>query len=72
MALQALYPYDNGVVVDLSEDVVMCATFADLNAVRSVLSSHNETEALFKQKIQQRMGVLRLFVSVCRCFPKQG
>lgn len=56
MALQALYPYDNGVVVDLSEDVEMCATFADLNAVRSILSSHNETEALFKQKIQQRMG----------------
>lgn len=56
MALQALYPYDNGVVVDLSEDVEMCATFADLNTVRSVLSSHNETEALFKQKIQQRMG----------------
>ncbi len=56
MALQALYPNDNGVVVDLSEDVEMCAAFADLNAVRTVLSSNNETEALLKQKIQQRMG----------------
>ena len=56
MALQALYPYDNCAVVDLSEDVEMCAAFADLNAVRSVLSSNNETEALLKQKIQQRMG----------------
>jgi hypothetical protein len=34
----------------------MCAAFADLNAVRSVLSSNNETEAQLKQKIQQRMG----------------
>jgi putative phage-type endonuclease len=56
MALQALYPYDNHEVLDLSEDVEMCAAFADLNAVRSVLSSNNETEAQLKQKIQQRMG----------------
>ncbi len=56
MALQALYPYDNSAVVDLSEDVEMCAAFADLNAVRSVLSSNNETEAQLKQRIQQRMG----------------
>ena len=34
----------------------MCAAFADLNAVRSVLACNNETEALLKQKIQQRMG----------------
>jgi putative phage-type endonuclease len=56
MALQALYPYDQGAVLDLSGDVEMCAAFADLNAVRSVLSSNNETEALLKQMIQQRMG----------------
>jgi predicted phage-related endonuclease len=56
MALQALYPFDNCEVLDLSEDVEMCAAFADLNAVRSVLSSNNETEAQLKQKIQQRMG----------------
>lgn len=56
MALQALYPYDNCEVLDLSEDVEMCAAFADLNAVRSALSCHNETEALLKHQIQQRMG----------------
>jgi putative phage-type endonuclease len=56
MALHALYPYDNCSVVDLSEDVEMCAAFADLNAVRAVLSSNNETEAMLKQKIQQRMA----------------
>jgi predicted phage-related endonuclease len=56
MALQALYPYDNFEVLDLSEDVEMCAAFADLNAIRSVLSVHNETEALLKHQIQQRMG----------------
>lgn len=55
-ALQALYPYDHGAVLDLSGDVEICATFADLNAVRCVLASNNETEAMLKQKIQQRMG----------------
>ena len=56
VALRCLYPNDNGLVLDLSGEVEMCAAFADLNAVRSVLSSNNETEALLKQKIQQRMG----------------
>lgn len=56
MALQALYPHDNSEVLDLTEDVGMCAAFSDLNAVRSVLASNNETEAKLKQKVQQRMG----------------
>ena len=56
VALRCLYPKDNLAVLDLSSDVEMCATFADLNAVRSVLDSNNQTEAQLKQKIQQRMG----------------
>ena len=56
VALRCLYPNDTGVVMDLSSDVEMCATFADLNSVRSVLASNNQTEAKLKQKIQQRMG----------------
>jgi putative phage-type endonuclease len=56
VALRCLYPQDYGAVLDLSGDIEMCATFADLNAVRAVLSSNNETEAQLKQKIQQRMG----------------
>ena len=56
MALRCLYPSDSGAVLDLSSDVEMCAAFADLNAVRSVLESNNQTEAQLKQKIQQRMA----------------
>jgi predicted phage-related endonuclease len=56
VALRCLYPSDNGAVLDLSSDVEMCAAFADLNAVRSVLASNNQTEAQLKQRIQQRMG----------------
>lgn len=55
MALQALYPYDNSEVLDLSEDVRMCAVFADLNAVRAVLAENEEMEAVLKHQIQQRM-----------------
>jgi predicted phage-related endonuclease len=55
VALRCLYPNDNGKTMDLSDDVEMNAAFADLNAVRSVLSSNNETEAQLKQKIQRRM-----------------
>lgn len=55
-ALQALYPYDNSEVLGLSEDVGMCAVFADLNAVRTVLAENEETEAILKHQIQQRMG----------------
>lgn len=56
LALRCLYPQDTGVVLDLSSDVDMCGVFADLNAVRSVLANNSQTEALLKQKIQQRMG----------------
>jgi putative phage-type endonuclease len=56
MALRCLYPNDSGAVLDLSSDVEMCAAFADLNAVRSVLASNSQTESKLKQKIQQRMA----------------
>ena len=56
MALQALYPNDDGNTLDLSDDVEMGAAFADLLAVRAVLSEQEKTEAQLKQKIQQRMG----------------
>jgi putative phage-type endonuclease len=55
-ALQALYPHDDGAVLDLSGDLAMSALFSDLLAVRQVLRSQQELEARIKQGIQQRMG----------------
>jgi len=55
-ALQALYPNDDGNTLDLSDDADMGAAFADLLAVREVLSEQEKSEAQLKQKIQQRMG----------------
>jgi putative phage-type endonuclease len=55
-ALQALYPNDDGEMLDLSDDMSMNATFADLLAVRAVVTENEKTEAQLKQKIQQRMG----------------
>lgn len=55
-ALQALYPNDNGEMLDLSDDSEMGAAFADLLAVRKVLAEQEKTEAKLKQKIQQRMA----------------
>lgn len=55
-ALQALYPSDDGNTLDLSDDADMGAAFADLLAVREVLSELEKSESQLKQKIQQRMG----------------
>jgi putative phage-type endonuclease len=55
-ALQALYPNDNSNTLDLSDDVVMNAAFADLLAVRAVVTENEKTESQLKQTIQQRMG----------------
>lgn len=55
-ALQALYPYDRGDTLDLSQDQEFSTVFASLVAVRSELEIHKATEALLKQQIQQRMG----------------
>ena len=56
MALQALYPQDSGDTLDLADDLTMSTTFADLLAVRNVLSEQEQHEAQLKQRIQQRMG----------------
>jgi putative phage-type endonuclease len=55
-ALQALYPYDRGETLDLSQDQELSTVFASLIAVRCELENHKATEALLKQQIQQRMG----------------
>jgi len=55
-ALQALYPQDDGEILDLSDDVGMCAAFADLISVRASLAEQEKLEATLKQSIQQRMG----------------
>jgi putative phage-type endonuclease len=55
-ALQALYPQDDGQVLDFSGDLAMSALFSDLLAVRQVLRTQEELEARIKQAIQQRMG----------------
>lgn len=55
-ALQALYPRDDGAVLNLTDDVAMGSAFADLLTVRSVISTQSALEAKLKQSIQQRMG----------------
>jgi putative phage-type endonuclease len=55
-ALRALYPNDSGASLDLSHDLEMAAVFSDLLAVRQLIATHSEQEAVFKQRIQQRMG----------------
>lgn len=55
-ALQALYPQDQGQVLDCSGDLAMSALFSDLLAVRQVLKAQTEQETRIKQAIQQRMG----------------
>ena len=55
-ALQALYPQDDGEILDLSDDVAMCAAFADLISVRASMAEQEKLEATLKQSIQQRMG----------------
>lgn len=56
LALRCLYPEDSGQTIDLTQDSVMSATFADLVAVREALAQQTKLEAQMKQAIQQRMG----------------
>ncbi len=56
VALRALYPRDNGERLDLTGDLEMSATFSDLLALRELLATTLEREAVVKQRIQQRMG----------------
>jgi len=55
-ALQALYPQDDGAILDLSDDMGMSAAFADLISVRALIAEQEKLEATLKQSIQQRMG----------------
>ena len=55
-ALQALYPYDRGNTLDLSEDRDYSESYADLVSVRAEIESRKELEAQLKQRIQERMG----------------
>jgi putative phage-type endonuclease len=55
-ALQALYPYDRGESLDLSQDLELSSIFASLVSVRAEIETRKEAESLFKQQIQQRMG----------------
>jgi putative phage-type endonuclease len=55
-ALQALYPYDRGEILDLSQDQELSSAFTSLVAVRAELETRKATEVLLKQQIQQRMG----------------
>ncbi|MGF6611740.1 putative phage-type endonuclease [Paraburkholderia sp. WSM4175] len=54
-ALRCLYP-GNADMVDFTDDRRLCATFADLVAVRAEIELREEHEAELKQTIQQAMG----------------
>jgi putative phage-type endonuclease len=56
VALRALYPYDRGQTLDLSDETEMSAAFSDLKAIRQALADNVLLEAQVKQRIQQRMG----------------
>ncbi|WP_418120013.1 YqaJ viral recombinase family protein [Variovorax sp. 350MFTsu5.1] len=56
VALRALWPRDNGEVLDLTGDMAMSSAFSDLLALRQVLADATAREAQVKQRIQQRMG----------------
>lgn len=56
LALRCLYPEDNGLTQDFSQDRSLSATFADLVHVRQSLAELEKQEAQFKQAIQQAMG----------------
>jgi putative phage-type endonuclease len=56
MALRCLYPADNGLTQDFSQDRTLSATFADLVQVRQSLADLEKQEAQFKQALQQAMG----------------
>ena len=55
-ALRCLFPEDSGQNLDFSHDAHLSATFAELKAVRELLSAHEQREAELKQTLQQAMG----------------
>lgn len=56
VALRALWPRDNGQVLDLTGDMEMSSAFSDLLALRQIMADAIAREAQVKQRIQQRMG----------------
>jgi putative phage-type endonuclease len=56
LALRALWPRDNGEVLDCTSDMEMSSAFSDLLALRQILADAVAREAQVKQRIQQRMG----------------
>ena len=56
LALQTLFPTDNGEVVDYRFDADMNVVFEALLATRQALDTHKAQEAALKQRIQQSMG----------------
>ncbi|MHA7856422.1 hypothetical protein [Marinobacter shengliensis] len=55
-ALRALYPKDNGVCLDLTEDEDLSNCFDQLRTVREQAEVLNAREAKLKQRIQGQMG----------------
>lgn len=55
-ALRCLFPKDSGKSLDFSHDERLSTAFAELKAVRELLSAHEQREAELKQTLQQAMG----------------
>ncbi|MBL4879635.1 MAG: YqaJ viral recombinase family protein [Hyphomonas sp.] len=55
-ALRLLYPEDNGVVTDFSEDQVLSQTYTELKQVRLSLAELGTQESVLKQRLQEAMG----------------
>lgn len=55
-ALQALYPRDTGLAMDLSENASLCGDFDELLDVRERLARLSSQESRLKQRIQETMG----------------
>lgn len=55
-SLRALFPQDDGEVIDLSHDVALSQAFVDLQRVRQTLDEAKKEEARLKHRLQQAMG----------------
>lgn len=55
-ALRALYPKDNGIAIDLSDDDNFNQVFHELTELRTAAQQLSLKESELKQQIQQRMG----------------
>lgn len=56
MALRALYPQDNGIELDLSQDTKISNVFSDLLEVRSLSDKYKALEESYRQQLQEVMG----------------